>query len=69
MVVRKSVKSESGASMSQYDQEVEKRLQALEGGSHSHTSNDSSGGDDDRLSALENKVDDLITKLSKKMSL
>jgi len=39
MPVRKSVKSESGASMSQYDQEVEKRLKALEG--HSHTSNDS----------------------------
>ena len=34
MSTRKTVKSESGATMSQYDQEVEKRLKALESKAH-----------------------------------
>tara|TARA_R100001480_G_scaffold149517_1_gene149459 strand:+ start:83 stop:286 length:204 start_codon:yes stop_codon:yes gene_type:complete len=57
MATRKTVKSESGATMSQYDQEVEKRLKALEAAVHSH---ESGGGD---VAALEAKVDDLIKKL------
>jgi len=56
MAARKVVKSESGATMSQYDQEVEKRLKALEAAVHSHES----GGD---VTSLEAKVDDLIEKL------
>ena len=59
MAARKVVKSESGATMSQYDQEVEKRLQAL--GAKAHSKCDGSGGGD--VAALEAKVDDLIGKL------
>ena len=56
-----AAKSASGASMSKYDVEVEARLKKLE--SHSHE-----GGDSARVAALEAKVDDLIARLSKKMS-
>ena len=56
-----AAKSASGASMSKYDVEVEARLQKLE--SHTHE-----GGDSTRVAALEAKVDDLIARLSKKMS-
>ena len=56
-----AAKSASGASMSKYDVEVEARLQKLE--SHTHEGSDSA-----RVAALEAKVDDLIAKLSKKMS-
>jgi hypothetical protein len=56
-----AAKSASGASMSKYDVEVESRLQKLE--SHTHE-----GGDSARVAALEAKVDDLIARLSKKMS-
>ena len=59
MATRRTVKSESGATMSQYDQEVEKRLQALEAKAHSKC--DGGGGGD--VAALEAKVDDLIGKL------
>jgi hypothetical protein len=45
--------------MSQYDQEVEKRLLALEAKAHSKC--DAGGGGD--VAALEAKVDDLIEKL------
>ena len=58
MAARKVVKSESGATMSQYDQEVEKRLQALEAKAHEKCAG--GGGD---VAALEAKVDDLIGKL------
>ena len=60
MATRRTVKSESGATMSQYDQEVEKRLTALESQAHSKCDGNSSGGD---VAALEAKVDDLIKKL------
>ena len=56
-----AAKSASGASMSKYDVEVEARLQKLE--LHTHE-----GGDSARVAALEAKVDDLIARLSKKMS-
>ena len=58
MATRRTVKSESGATMSQYDQEVEKRLQALEAKAHEKC--EGGGGD---VAALEAKVDDLIGKL------
>ena len=51
-------KSASGASMSKYDVEVEKRLQALE--SKAHEDCGSGGGD---CAALEAKVDKLIEVL------
>ena len=60
MATRRTVKSESGATMSQYDQEVEKRLKALESKAHSKCDGNSGGGD---VAALEAKVDDLIAKL------
>lgn len=60
-------KSESGASMSKYDVEVEERLQALE--EKVNTPNNGENLDEDRLAAVEAKLDDLIFRLSKKMSL
>ena len=73
MPVRKSVKSESGASMSQYDQEVEKRLKALEEGAHAHKSN--SGGSDEGLAKRVQMIEAVLRadastnfdKISKKM--
>ena len=58
MPVRKSVKSESGASMSQYDQEVEKRLKALEEGAHAHKSN--SGGSDEGLAKRIQIIEEVL---------
>tara|TARA_B100000287_G_scaffold216629_1_gene204382 strand:- start:50 stop:295 length:246 start_codon:yes stop_codon:yes gene_type:complete len=61
-------KSASGASMSQYDVEVEARLKALEKGlaeckasceSHSH----SGGGDGDLASQLNHVIDELEARL------
>jgi hypothetical protein len=60
MTTRRTAKSESGASMSQYDQEVEKRLSALESKAHEKCDGGAGGGD---VAALEAKVDDLIAKL------
>ena len=60
-----AAKSANGAAMSKYDVEVESRLKALEAAvkelkSHSH---ESSGGGGD----VEAKLDDLITRLGRKM--
>ena len=60
-----AAKSTSGAAMSQYDVEVEARLQALESQAHTPCGG---GSDDERIAALEAKVDDLIGRLSKKIS-
>ena len=57
-----AAKSSSGASMSKYDVEVEKRLQALEAEAHPKCHHDTEEGDTDRLSALETKVENLIAK-------
>ena len=46
--------------MSQYDQEVEQRLQALEAKAHEKCEGSAGGGD---VAALEAKVDELISKL------
>ena len=51
-----AAKSSSGASMSQYDVEVEKRLSALEAQAHAKPTGKSSAG-------LEAKVDALIATL------
>jgi hypothetical protein len=58
-------KSSDRPYMSEYDKTVEERLQALESKVHGHDSVD----DEDRLSALEAKLEDLLQKLYKKMSL
>lgn len=52
--------------MSEYDKNVEVRLQELES---KLNSTNSENVDLDRLHAIEQKVDSLISKLSKKMSL
>ena len=56
-----AAKSSSGASMSKYDVEVEKRLQALEAKAHDDCG--STGGGD--CAALEAKVDRLIEILNR----
>ena len=57
-----AAKSSSGASMSKYDVEVEKRLQALEAEAHPKCHHDTEEGDSDRVSVLEAKVENLIAK-------
>ena len=56
----KAAKSASGASMSKYDVEVEKRLQALEAVSHPIPTGATQQSNDDRIAALEKTVDNLI---------
>ncbi len=51
-----AAKSASGASMSKYDVEVEKRLQALEAQSHPVPTGATQKKVDDRLDALEKAV-------------
>tara|TARA_B100000963_G_scaffold273499_1_gene241723 strand:- start:40 stop:258 length:219 start_codon:yes stop_codon:yes gene_type:complete len=60
-----AAKSASGASMSKYDVEVEKRLTALEQEAHPKCHHGDEDVDTDRLSTLEAKVDKLINKLKK----
>ena len=59
-----AAKSASGASMSKYDVEVEKRLQALEAQTHPDRGSDDGGTD--RVSVLEAKVNKIISHLAKK---
>jgi len=61
MSTRKTVTSDSGARMSQYDQEVERRLQALESKAHVPCGGGSS--DNDRLAALEARLDLVVEAL------
>ena len=58
-----AAKSSSGASMSKYDVEVEKRLKALEAEAHPKCHHDTEEVDTDRLSALEARFDDLLAHL------
>ena len=60
-----AAKSASGASMSKYDVEVEKRLQALEAEAHPKCHHDTEEGDSDRVSVLEERVDKLVNTLKK----
>jgi len=61
MATRKKVTSETGAYMSQYDQEVEKRLKALEAAPAPAAA---PAADSSELAALKAKVD-LIEKILK----
>ena len=56
-----AAKSASGASMSKYDVEVEKRLQALEAQAHPVPTGATQKKVDDRLDALEKAVKELQT--------
>ncbi len=56
MATRKRTTSESGAYMSQYDNEVEKRLQALEAEAHTKPTGATQAKVDARLDALEAKA-------------
>ena len=58
-----AAKSASGASMSKYDVEVEKRLQALEAQAHPDRGSDEGGTD--RVSVLEARLDKLVNTLKK----
>ena len=61
-----AAKSASGASMSKYDVEVEKRLQALEAEAHPKCHHDTEVDVDHHhgeIKVLEAKVDNLILKL------
>mgnify|MGYP001162131811 FL=1 len=62
MAKGKAAKSESGASMSQYDVEVEARLQALEKQAHPTPTGATQQKVDDRLAALEKAVADISAK-------
>ena len=62
MAKGKAAKSESGASMSQYDVEVEARLQALEKVAHPVPTGATQQKVDDRLAALEKAVADISAK-------
>jgi hypothetical protein len=64
MTVKKSTSSDKPY-MSEYDKSVETRLQNLE---EKFSDSSSDNIDEDRLSALEAKVNNLIERLSKKMS-
>ena len=58
-------KSSSGASMSKYDVEVEARLQALEKVAHPVPTGATQQKVDDRVAALETKLDKVIKVLHK----
>ena len=59
-----AAKSASGASMSKYDMEVEKRLQVLEAQAHPDRNTEIGVEvDTDRLSVLEARFDDLLAHL------
>ena len=60
-----AAKSASGASMSKYNVEVEKRLKALEAEAHPKCHHDTEEGDTDRLSVLEARLDKLVNTLKK----
>ena len=60
-----AAKSSSGASMSKYDVEVEKRLKALEAEAHPKCHHDTEEGDTDRVSVLEARLDKLVNTLKK----
>jgi len=55
--------------MSQYDKQVEIRLQALEQTAHKKCDGGSTGGaSEERIAALEAKLDDLIRRLNNKFN-
>ena len=67
MATRK--KSDSGAYMSQYDTEVEKRLQALESHTHDAPSFDAATVEDIKKSIFENGISsDKVSEIDSKLS-
>ncbi len=66
MATRKT--SETGAYMSQYDTEVEKRLKALESHSHPTPTGKTQKEVDDKIASLEKKVAELQAKCDAKPS-
>tara|TARA_B100000902_G_scaffold349811_1_gene358648 strand:- start:57 stop:317 length:261 start_codon:yes stop_codon:yes gene_type:complete len=58
----KAAKSATGASMSKYDVEVEKRLQSLEAQAHPTPTGKTQKKVDDRLTALENAIKELQSR-------
>ena len=67
MATRK--KSDSGAYMSQYDTEVEKRLQALESHTHDASSFDASTVEDIKKSIFENGIStDKVAEIDSKLN-
>ena len=58
-----AAKSASGASMSKYDVEVEKRLKALEAEAHPKCHHGTEEVDTDRVSVLEARLDKLVNSL------
>ena len=60
-----AAKSARGASISKYDDEVEKRLKALEAEAHPKCHHDTEEGDTDRVSVLEARLDKLVNTLKK----
>ena len=60
-----AAKSASGASISKYDVEVEKRLKALEAEAHPKCHHGTEEGDTDRVSVLEARLDKLVNTLKK----
>jgi hypothetical protein len=55
--------------MSQYDKQVEVRLQALEQMASSKSNSDSTAGTgEERIAALEARLDDLVVRLNKKFN-
>ena len=60
-----AAKSASGASMSKYDVEVEKRLKALEAEAHPKCHHGTEEVDTDRVSVLEARLDKLVNTLKK----
>jgi len=65
MAKGKASLSSSGASMSKYDVEVEARLQALEKVAHPVPTGATQQKVDDRVAALETKLDKVIKVLHK----
>ena len=63
MAKGKAAVSATGAAMSKYDVEVEKRLQALESEAHPKCNHDTDDGGGDRVAALEAKLDKVIAVL------
>ena len=61
-----AAKSASGAAMSKYDVEVEARLQALEAEAHAKPTGATAAKVEERLSALEAKLDRVIGLLKSK---
>ena len=55
--------------MSEYDKQVELRLKALESQAHAKCGGGSGGASEERIAALEARLEDLIVRLNKKINI